>query len=106
MKVNCIHAIDIETLNCVECTLGLYGGKPSIYICNGICTKKEPIHMPEINNALTGEEKFNTCQYKSNEEVSIIKKTCCSSHIINGFKCEKLGIHPLSSKNCEGCNQY
>ncbi len=51
-------------------------------------------------------DKFNTCANRSEKEVSEIKRTCCNSTAVIGYKCIKLSIHPLSAERCKECLHY
>ena len=59
-----------------------------------------------INFNKIDEVKFNTCKHRSLEEIIEVKKTCCSSMTIKGYKCLLLQVFPLSPKHCEKCTKY
>lgn len=55
----------------------------------------------------TGEQKFQTCKFRSPEEIEKRFARCCGqSTIIKAFNCNKLNIFPLTLLNCISCNDY
>ena len=65
--------------------------------------------MPIIHdfspNDKEGAEKFETCKFRSQNK--IVKISCCSSKNIEGYRCVKLDIFPLSYQiHCHVCKEY
>ena len=50
--------------------------------------------------------KFDTCSYRSKEQVEHTKRSCCSVHILKGFKCLRFDIIPLKPEQCVACPEY
>ncbi|MEK6883124.1 MAG: hypothetical protein AABY22_26095 [Nanoarchaeota archaeon] len=59
-----------------------------------------------INFNKIDEVKFNTCKHRSLEEIIEVKKTCCSSMTIKGYKCLLLQHFPLNSMICKECQKF
>lgn len=58
-----------------------------------------------VDNNEDGIKKFETCKYRSTDE--IIKPSCCSSGKIIGFRCELKNIYPVSfATDCKNCSDY
>lgn len=109
MLINCIYAKEIPCGGrCVECQLKLYGGAPSVDVCNYVCKRKTPFgSTPKTTDEpLTGREKFDTCIFRSETSVSVVRKSCCSSSTVEGFRCDKFQYHPLTEGTCEDCSAY
>jgi hypothetical protein len=51
-------------------------------------------------------EKFDTCQFRSLDEVYIERKSCCSDHSVRGFICWTRNIENVTPAQCDGCEQY
>lgn len=60
----------------------------------------------EISIPKSGQEKFDTCSYRSDTEVIEVKRSCCSSKEIKGFKCNKFDIIPVRPEQCVACGDY
>ena len=128
MLVNCIYAKDIGCVRCVECKLGLFGGAPNINTCNNHCTKRigldgseaveikvRDVNVVEAPKIIEGGsldvvddtvDKFNTCTYRTTEEISIVRKSCCKTWEDKGYKCNLLDIFPLEANVCKACTSY
>ena len=139
MKVNCLYASVSNNMNCIKCSLNLYGGNPIYTVCLYGCKFRKEGKEVEVNaihkmafsplevippekkeiiiskpiieksNLIIEEnpqEKFNTCEHKSPEEVSIVKKSCCSSWEQRGYKCNLLNLFPLNPGICTACTYY
>lgn len=58
---------------------------------------------------MSGEEKYNTCLFRSSEEVKkIIKRCSCKGGNYEkvGFFCNKKQLFDVNATDCEGCDQY
>jgi len=52
-----------------------------------------------------GISKFETCSFRTDNK--IIKKSCCSTNNVSGYKCNLRNIFPLSYiQHCEKCDKY
>lgn len=51
------------------------------------------------------EEKFNTCQFRSEEKEFRKLSTCCDS-VISGFHCNKKNIFNILEQDCAQCLLY
>jgi hypothetical protein len=74
--------------------------------------KKETIipeliaEKPNLMMEKSPQEKFNTCEHRSTEEVSVVKKNCCSSWEEKGYKCNLLNLFSLNPGICALCTYY
>ena len=67
--------------------------------------KSNAIVQDNSNINIIAIEKFNTCKFRSKDE--IISSSCCSSSKMLAFKCELKNIYPLSStKHCLSCDKF
>lgn len=59
---------------------------------------------------MTGEEKFNSCKFRSSEKEPIdgagISGCCGEKNVTEGYFCMKNGLPDINSGICEGCNYY
>lgn len=60
----------------------------------------------EQNQTVDAMEKFNTCLHRSDTEIPITIRTCCSSIERPGFRCHKRNIDFLAPSHCGPCNVY
>ena len=54
-----------------------------------------------------GQEKFDSCQFRSPTRVKGPIKICCGrTREVNEYACEKLKVFPLQADKCTECNEY
>lgn len=50
--------------------------------------------------------KFNTCLHRSDGEISEVRRSCCTSFTVKGFKCNLLAVFPLEPHICQQCLKF
>jgi hypothetical protein len=55
---------------------------------------------------MSGEEKFNTCVHRPDEQIEIYKGCPCKKQKIKVYQCLKLSIVNVQPSNCENCELY
>lgn len=55
---------------------------------------------------MDGLEKFNTCKFRSINEILIGEKTCCKDNRYMGYLCLERNIEGVTPAKCDGCTVY
>lgn len=55
---------------------------------------------------MSGEEKFNSCKHKPDEQIEIFEGCPCKKKKKSVFQCLKKTIIDLKPQHCEGCEFY
>lgn len=53
-----------------------------------------------------GEQKFDTCKWRSDVEAIYFQKYCCGQETKWGYLCNKLDIGGINPMYCEGCQAF
>lgn len=53
-----------------------------------------------------GAQRYNSCQFRDINLTSEIKKTCCSSSVVEGYRCSQYNVLLTDSRRCEMCPFY
>lgn len=56
---------------------------------------------------MTGQEKLNTCKFRSEEPHTVTQATCCGAKAVNGYLCYfHIDLDRVNADICEKCVYY
>lgn len=55
---------------------------------------------------MTGQEKFDTCQFRSIDKIEIGERSCCNDNRYWGYMCWQRNIENVTPAQCADCEQF